>query len=54
MATSMLTTSRLMFMVRPPSQFLDITSFIVSLAADLDSWMSFNCLSLNPSKTQLI
>src|SRR6218665_683816 len=35
----------------PPSQFLDITS---SLAADLDSWMSSNRLSLNPSKTQLI
>src|SRR6218665_598170 len=38
----------------PPSQFLDITSSIASLAADLDSWMSSNCLSLNPSKTQLI
>src|SRR6218665_1369609 len=38
----------------PPSQFLDITSSIASLAADLDSWMSSNRLSLNPSKTQLI
>src|SRR6218665_2994674 len=38
----------------PPSQFLDITSSIASLAADLDSWMSCNRLSLNPSKTQLI
>src|SRR6218665_2569876 len=38
----------------PPSQFLDIPSSIVSLAADLDSWMSSNRLSLNPSKTQLI
>src|SRR6218665_3069916 len=38
----------------PPSQFLDITSSIASLAADLDSWMSSNHLSLNPSKTQLI
>src|SRR6218665_990352 len=38
----------------PPSQFLDITSSIASLAAGLDSWMSFNRLSLNPSKTQLI
>src|SRR6218665_351145 len=37
----------------PPSQFLD-TSSIASLAADLDSWMSSNRLSLNPSKTQLI
>src|SRR6218665_3236649 len=33
---------------------LDITSPIASLAADLDSWMSSNRLSLNPSKTQLI
>src|SRR6218665_371107 len=39
---------------RPPSQFLDITSSIASLAADLDSWMSSNRLSLNPSKTQRI
>src|SRR6218665_1361112 len=38
----------------PPSQFLDIISSIASLAADLDSWMSSNRLSLNPSKTQLI
>src|SRR6218665_1283103 len=38
----------------PPSQFLDFTSSITSLAADLDSWMSSNHLSLNPSKTQLI
>ena len=38
----------------PSSQFLDITSSIASLAADLDSWMSSNRLSLNPSKTQLI
>src|SRR6218665_3909662 len=38
----------------PPSQFLDITSSTASLAADLDSWMSSNRLSLNPSKTQLI
>src|SRR6218665_2444774 len=38
----------------PLSQFLDITSSIASLAADLDSWMSSNRLSLNPSKTQLI
>src|SRR6218665_1052434 len=38
----------------PPSQFHDITSAIASLAADLDSWMSSNRLSLNPSKTQLI
>src|SRR6218665_1542008 len=38
----------------PPSQFLDITTSIASFAADLDSWMSSNCLSLNPSKTQLI
>src|SRR6218665_1117729 len=38
----------------PPSQFLDITSSIASLAADLDSWMSSNRVSLNPSKTQLI
>jgi len=37
-----------------PSQFLDITSSIASLAADLDSWMSSNCMSLNPSRTQLI
>src|SRR6218665_1390286 len=37
-----------------PSQFLDITSSIASLAADLDSWMPSNRLSLNPSKTQLI
>src|SRR6218665_2146035 len=33
---------------------LDITSFIASLATYLDSWMSSNRLSLNPSKTQLI
>src|SRR6218665_1830633 len=39
---------------RPPSQFLVLTSSIASLAADLDSWMSSNRLSLNPSKTQLI
>src|SRR6218665_1554989 len=32
----------------PPSQFLDITSSIASIAADLDSWMSSNRLSLNP------
>src|SRR6218665_1235054 len=38
----------------PPSQFLDITSPVASLAADLDSCMSSNRLSLNPSKTQLI
>ena len=38
----------------PPSQFLDIISSIASLDADLDSWMSSNRLSLNPSKTQLI
>src|SRR6218665_1816560 len=38
----------------PPSQFLDITSSIASIAADLDSWRSSNRLSLNPSKTQLI
>src|SRR6218665_325681 len=38
----------------PPFQFLDIISSIASLAADLDSWMSSNHLSLNPSKTQLI
>ena len=37
----------------PPTQFLDITSSISSLA-DLESWMSSNRLSLNPSKTQLI
>ena len=37
-----------------PSQFLDISSSIESLAADLDSWMSSDCLSLNPSKTQMI
>src|SRR6218665_1524385 len=43
-----------MYVHRPPSQFLDITSSIASLAADLDSWMSSNRLSLNPSKTQLI
>src|SRR6218665_1675652 len=40
--------------VHGPPQFLDITSSIASLAADLDSWMSSNRLSLNPSKTQLI
>jgi len=34
--------------------FLDITSFIASLAADLDSWMSSNRLSLHSSKTQMI
>src|SRR6218665_99929 len=28
----------------PPSKFLDITSSIASLAADLDSWMSSNRL----------
>ena len=33
---------------------LDITSSIASLVADLDSWMSSNRPSLNPSKTQLI
>src|SRR6218665_1765016 len=33
---------------------LHITSSIASLAADLDSWMSSNRQSLNPSKTQLI
>src|SRR6218665_214303 len=38
----------------PPSQFLDIASSIASLAADLDSWMSSNRLSVNPSKIQLI
>src|SRR6218665_967292 len=31
-----------------------LDSSIASLAADLDSWMSSNRLSLNPSKTQLI
>src|SRR6218665_1264244 len=37
-----------------PSQLLDITSSIASLAADLDSLMSSNRISLNPSKFQLI